>query len=125
MIRRILAVAFAVFLAALPAAAQFYTQGNEPAGVRWSQIRTKDYKVVYPQGLDSLAREYATLLEQVKEPVGATAGYIPNQEYNKPLPVVIHPYTANANGMVAWTPRRMELLSTPDFSSPLSVPCLK
>ena len=122
MLRRILAVAAALCLAALPAAAQFYTQGNEPAGVRWQQIRTQDYKVIYPQGLDSLARVYATLLEQVKRPVGATAGYIPNQEYKKPLPVIIHPWTASANGMVAWTPRRMELLSTPDFKAPLSVP---
>ena len=120
--RRILAVAAAVILTALPAAAQFYTQGNEPAKVRWMQIRTADYKLVYPQGLDSLARVYATLLEQVKMPVGATAGYIPNQEYKRPLPVIIHPWTANANGMVAWTPRRMELLSTPDYKAPLSVP---
>lgn len=122
MLRRILAVAAALCLAALPAAAQFYTQGNEPAGVRWQQVSTADYKVIYPQGLDSLARVYATLLEQVKKPVGATAGYIPNQEYRRPLPVVLHPWTANANGMVAWTPSRMELLTTPDFKSPLSVP---
>ena len=119
---RFLAVASAALLAALPAAAQFYTDGNEPAGVRWMQLQTQDYKVVYPSGLDSLARVYAALLERVKMPVGATAGYYPNQEYKKPLPVVLHPWTANANGMVAWTPRRMELLTTPDFSAPLPAP---
>lgn len=104
-----------LLLLALPATAQFYTQGSEPAGLRWRQITTPDYRVVYPEGLDSLARVYADILERVKRPVGATAGYIPNQEYKRPLPVVLHPYTAHSNGMVADAPRRMSLYTTPDF----------
>ncbi len=122
MSRRVLAAALAAILASLPAAAQFYTQGCEPAGVRWMQLGTQDYKVIYPRGLDSLARVYASILERVKGPVGATAGYLPNQNYRKPLPVIIHPWTANANGMVTWSPSRMELFSTPDYLAPLAAP---
>lgn len=109
-------------MAALPARAQFYNDGNEPAGLRWYQIKTADYKVLYPQGMDSLARVYAAQLERVKGPVGATAGYTPNQLYKKQLPVILHPWTAQANGMVAWTPKRMELFTTPDFLDPLPEP---
>lgn len=120
--RRLLLLLLAVLLPAAPVAAQFYLSGNEPASVRWWRIDTKDYRVIYPEGLDSLARVYANTLEQVKMPVGATAGYYPNQNYRKRLPVIIHPWTANANGMVTWTPSRMELFSTPDFSAPLPSP---
>lgn len=121
MLRRVLAVALAALIS-LPALAQFYTQGNEPAGVRWMQLRTQDYNVVYPQGLDSLARIYAATLERVKYSVGATAGYIPNQNYKYRLPVILHPWTANANGMVTWTPSRMDLFTTPSYKAPQSAP---
>ena len=112
----------ALLVAGLPAAAQFYSDGNEPVSVRWWQITMPDYRVIYPEGLDSLARVYADYLERVKIPVGATAGYIPNQEYRKPLPVILYPRTAEANGMVAWTPRRMQLYTTPTFLAPEPTP---
>ncbi|MBR4809213.1 MAG: hypothetical protein IK031_02925 [Bacteroidales bacterium] len=117
-----LVLSLALLSAGLPAAAQFYSQGSEPVSVRWWQISTPDYRVLYPEGLDSLARVYADYLERVKIPVGATAGYYPNQEYRKPLPVILHARTADANGMVAWTPRRMELYTTPTFSAPEATP---
>ena len=107
---------------ALPAAAQFYSLGSEPAGVKWYHLRTADFDVIYPKGLDSLARVYASTLERYKMPVGATAGYYPNQLYSKRLPVILHPWTANSNGMVAWTPRRMELLTTPTSVAPMPQP---
>ena len=119
---RALLLSLALLSAGLPAAAQFYTQGSEPASLRWWQITTPDYRVLYPEGLDSLARVYADYLERVKLPVGATAGYVPNQEYRKQLPVILHPHYADANGMVAWTPRRMELFTTPTFQSPEPTP---
>lgn len=122
MSRRVLTIALAVLLNALPAAAQFYVDGNEPAAVRWYRIDTPDYKVIYPKGMDSLAVVYARLLEQIKQPVGATAGFVPNQNYRRPMPVILHPWTASANGMVTWTPKRMELYTTPDFSAPLPSP---
>ena len=121
MYRRILALAICL-MTALPAAAQLYSLGSEPAGVRWYQIKTTDYKVIFPQGLDSLARVYAAKLEAVKMPVGRTAGYYPNQMYRRKLPVVLHPWNVTSNGMVAWTPNRMELLTTPDATSPMPQP---
>ena len=119
---RTLVLSLALLAAGLPAAAQFYSDGSEPASTRWWQITMPDYRVLYPEGLDSLARVYADYLERVKIPVGATAGYIPNQEFRRPLPVVLYPRTADANGMVAWTPRRMQLYTTPTFLAPEPTP---
>ena len=116
---RVLALALALAFPALPAAAQFYSWGGEPVGQRWYQIKTDDYKVIYPEGLDSLARVYATLLEQVKDPLAVTSGYRPNQMFSKRFPVVLHPWDLHANGMVAWTPKRMELFTTPSAQAPL------
>ena len=108
----------AALCAALPAAAQFYTMGSDPGGLRWSSVETPTYRVVYPRGLDSLGRVFAVALEQAAGPVGASIGVRPNAAYRSKMPVVLHAWTANANGQVTWTPRRLELLTVPDAFAP-------
>ena len=119
---RLLTAALASILAAFPAAAQFYTLGSEPASVRWSSIETPTYRLIYPNGLDSLARVYALHLEQAAALVGNTAGFRPNQSFSKRMPVVLHAHTAYSNGLVSWTPRRMELMTMPDPDWPEPTP---
>ncbi len=102
--------------------AQFIEIGNEPAKVRWSQISTDNYKIIYPRGLDSLARAYATSLEQSALTIGGTVGYTPNQMFKKPMPVILHPHTAYSNGQVSWTPRRVDLYTVPDAYTPDASP---
>lgn len=104
----------------LQAAAQFYTDGSDPAGIRWYQITTAGYRVIYPEGTDSLARVYARNLENVRQAVGSGLGIIPNGNYRHPMPVILHTKSAISNGMVTWAPRRMELYTTPDAFSPES-----
>ncbi len=101
-------------LSALPLSAQFHTMGADPGGLRWRSIETPTYRVIYPLGLDSLARSYAVTLEQAATPVGSSIGLRPNVAYPRKMPVVLHAYTAYSNGMVTWTPRRMEMLTVPD-----------
>ena len=107
---------------ALPASAQFYTMGSDPGGVRWNAVETPTYRVIYPRGLDSLGRSYAVALERAVGPVSGSIGLRPNEAYRRLMPVVIHPFTAYANGQVTWTPRRLELLTTPDAFSDESMP---
>lgn len=104
------------------AAAQFYLEENEPASVRWNQLETPAYRLVYPRGLDSMARAYAMLLEAVRAPVGAGIGVMPNQHYRTKMPVILHPYNLQSNGMVGWTPRIMSLYTTPSAEAPLPMP---
>ena len=122
MIWRRVILALAVLCAALPAAAQFYTMGADPGGLRWSSVETATYRVVYPRGLDSLARAYAVALEQVAGPVGGSLGARPNAAYTRKMPVLMHTATAHSNGQVTWTPRRMELLTVPDPFAPEPTP---
>ena len=96
------------------ARAQFYSMGADPGGRRWSSVLTPTYQLIYPRGLDSLARVYAVALEQAATPVGASLGFRPNEAYRTRMPVVLHTASAQSNGQVTWTPRRLELLTTPD-----------
>lgn len=112
----------AATLAGLPAAAQFYSLGSEPASVRWSQVETPTYRIIYPAGLDSLARIYALNLEQAAQVVGGTSGFRPNESFRKRMPVVLHANAAYSNGLVGWTPRRMELMTMPDPFDPEPTP---
>ncbi|MBR4586426.1 MAG: hypothetical protein IKN00_07105 [Bacteroidales bacterium] len=113
-LQTILTVWLLLLGAAKPVYAQFHTMGADPGGLRWSQIETPTYRVVYPRGLDSLARAYAQTLEQAATPVGGSIGIRPNAAYGNKMPVVLHVWTAYSNGQVTWTPRRMELLTVPD-----------
>lgn len=101
----------AAFLCAmLPehADAQYYSIGNNPASVKWDYIITPHYKFIYPREMDSLARNYASLMESCRSRVVRPLGIDP-----EPLPVVLHPYNAASNGLVVWTPKRMELFTMP------------
>lgn len=109
-------------LTAFPAAAQFYTLGSEPASVRWEYIETPTYRLIYPDGLDSLACVYAAELERAALLVGGSTGFSPNQNFSRRMPVVLHAHTAYSNGMVGWTPRRIELMTMPDPDDPDPTP---
>lgn len=88
---------------------QYVINGGTPSSVKWMQITGNAHKVVYPQGADSLAKRYLWLLEENNEAVMLGLGGI------KPvkIPVILYNGTANSNGMVVWTPKRMELYTLP------------
>ncbi len=102
----------------LVAKAQFISLGGDPGKIEWKQVESANYRIIFPEGLDSLATVYAVNLEQVRGAVGAGTGFLPNCNYRSKMPVILHPFTSNANGMVSWAPRRMDLYTTPDASSP-------
>ncbi|MBO4268015.1 MAG: hypothetical protein J5869_01440 [Bacteroidaceae bacterium] len=108
----------AVLLAVnLQASAQFIIMPGEKSSTLWTEITTSNYQVIYPDGYDSLGIRYATILEKYRPLVGYTAGYLPNQQFNTSLPVVLHPYTAITNGASVLAPRRIEMFT---FSDPYS-----
>lgn len=111
---------FICSLISLSAKAQFYTDGTDPASVRWNSISGQTYKVIYPRGLDSLAREYAMMLESYYPAVRNSIGT--DYTRRRPLPVILHSYNASPNGMVTWIPRRMELITMPQAYAPLASP---
>ena len=98
--------------------AQFYSAGDDPASVKWNKISTAHYSIIYPRGLDSLAKIYGEGLEKYRIPVSRSVGYIPGEYTRGKIPVVLHSYNAIANGSVAWAPKRMDLFTNPTAYAP-------
>ena len=47
---------FAALLIPLHSHAQFYSLGDDPGHVKWYSIDSPEYRIIYPEGLDSLAK---------------------------------------------------------------------
>ena len=119
---KILSAAALLLGASLSLDAQVYTSGDNPGGVKWWQVRTQNFRIIYPEGLDSLARVYASQLELWRKPVGQSIGFTPNGAYRRPMPVVLEAFKADNNGLVSWMPRRMELYTVPDAYGAGAIP---
>lgn len=83
--------------------------GNDPARARWRTISSEHYRLIYPEETDSIARLYLYTLEKVRPAVMSQLEIDP-----RPIPVILHPYTTQSNGVVTWAPKRMELFTSPD-----------
>ena len=98
-------------LALVPASlrAQYYSFGTEPSGVKWRQIKSEHFRIIYPEETDSLARSYLMWLERQRPLV--------NEQVDidtKPIPVILHAYTTLSNGSVSWAPKHMNLILSPN-----------
>ena len=103
------------------ASAQIVVTGDDPGKLKWNYMDTESYRVIYPAGTDSLAAVYAKKLEIYKVPVSRTSGFMTGDGDGKIMPVIIHPYK-DANGSVAWMPRRMDLYTIPSAYNPTPLP---
>ncbi len=88
--------------------AQYYDVGEDPSWVKWRQIETNNFILVYPSTLDSAAKRYAWLFDQTSDKIASGL-----ETKLKKIPVVLHAYNLRSNGLVTWAPSRMELNTSP------------
>jgi hypothetical protein len=88
---------------------QYYETGQDPAALKWVQIKTDRFKVIYPEKYGQGGKEFAKSLDDAYSKLGSL---FPEKKFR--IPVIIHSYTTNSNGYVAWAPRRMEIYPTPE-----------
>lgn len=100
---------FFICLFPLLVRAQFVDYGADPSRLKWNYVDLPHYKLIFPQGTDSMAHQYALYLENVYPHVQQSI----SMPRKKVFPVILHPGSMQSNGMVAWTPRRMELITNP------------
>ena len=81
---------------------------QNPPALRWQEVRTPHFRVLYTGGLDSAAQRTAARLEQLHGPNGATLGVRP-----RPIAVVMQNQTTVSNGFVTFLPRHAEFFTTP------------
>jgi hypothetical protein len=98
--------------------AQYVDYGEDPARLKWRQINTEHYKLIYPAENERRANLYANILESAYPHLRNTL----STKRSSVVPVILHPYSVMANGMVSWAPKRMELLPSPNSDSRLQRP---
>ena len=102
-----------IFLFALPLLlkAQYYVQGEDPAGIHWKQINTENFQIIFPDNFEANAQRTAFILEKVYNYAGQSLKHQPRK-----ISVILHTNTVRSNGFAAWAPARVELFTTPDQS---------
>jgi hypothetical protein len=89
--------------------AQYYDTGQDPASIKWKQIKTSRFRVIYPASYGLEGVRFARSLDDSYTKL--TSLYSANKFR---IPVIIHNYTTFSNGYVAWAPKRIEIYPTPE-----------
>jgi len=84
------------------------SQETSPAGMKWYQLNTDHFRVLYPSGFDNEAQRVANTMEHIREPEASTLGALP-----KKISIVLHSQSAVSNGFVTLAPRRSEFFAMP------------
>lgn len=109
---RLILSSLVLIFSLLTVSAQYYDTGQDPSSLRWMQIKTGRFTVIYPEKYGAGGLEYAKALE---EAYSKLITIFPEKKLN--IPVIIHNYSVQSNGYVAWAPKRMELYPTPEQNS--------
>lgn len=100
--------------------AQFYHNGRGPAGMRWRQIKSPHYKLVYPDFYAPTAAAMAGFLDSIAPTIAHGFTRQPQR-----IPIVLHTENLYSNGEVVWAPKRMELMTTAPAGDIYADPWLK
>ena len=109
-------IALIIFATALwlPATGQYYSRGTDPASLRWRKIESEHFRVIFPESYKSEAQRVTWLLEDAMERLEPVLN---RTIRNRKISVIIHNYSVESNGFVAWAPSRMEIYPAPRQNS--------
>ncbi len=91
---------------------QGQTFGGNPPSIKWSQVNTPAAKVIFPSGLDSVARQVASIVQQMNGYILPTIGSKQRQ-----VSIVLQNQTTVSNAYVGLAPFRSEFYLTPEQNS--------
>lgn len=106
--RKTIAAAFILVFTGLTAYPQYFATGEDPAGIKWRQINTENFQLIFPDDFESKAQVLANYFEMVYQHGSKTLDHNPRK-----ISVLFHTHTVRSNGLVGWAPRRMELFTPP------------
>jgi len=118
MVKRLFFLAAFLFTV-ISLSAQYYDEGRDPYSVKWWQRDNERYKIIFPEGFEKQSEVVFETIDTVYNSLhyGLT-------RRAKKLPVVLHGYNLQSNGVVSWAPKHAELVLTPPVNS-FAVPWLK
>ncbi|MCU0369419.1 MAG: hypothetical protein MUF39_11385 [Cyclobacteriaceae bacterium] len=80
---------------------------NNPS-LKWYQLNTPHFKVIFPKGFETQASRMANTLEHIREPEARTMGAAPSK-----ISIVLQNQSSISNGFVSVLPRRSEFYAMP------------
>ena len=86
----------------------FHNYGQNPSSLKWSQINTPHFRLIFPSQISLTANRTANVLESVYQPVSRSLGHEP-----RPISIILQNQTTESNGFVSMLPRRSEFITTP------------
>ena len=122
---KIIAAAAFITLFCTNASAQFSLTGDDPAALRWRQMETENFRLIFPAGEDSLARVYGAELESARLRNARSSGFLVGQSYRAKMPVVLHSRHVLPNASVTWAPKRMDIFTVNDPYAPTAMPWVR
>jgi WD40-like Beta Propeller Repeat len=99
---------FILLLMPLFLLAQEIVNENNPPSLKWFQVNTPHFRVLFPQGFNEQAQRMANTLEHIHGPESKTMGASPRK-----ISVILQNQSAVSNGFVSITPRRSEFYAMP------------
>ncbi len=89
------------------AAAQYYTWGSD-APQKWSTLRTRDVRMIYPDTVADIAARTLFYVRNLQPVIDRGFRHGPMR-----IPFVMHPENFQSNGLVMYLPKRVEFLTSP------------
>jgi hypothetical protein len=105
---RKLLLLLALFLCFSNLKAQYFQTGQDPASIKWRQINTENFQLIYPNYYELQAQKLAQIMEKVY-----AYGSKSMQHKPKKISIILHTQTVQSNGLVAWAPKRSEFYTIP------------
>lgn len=99
---------FIFLLSTLGLSAQIYNLGQNPASTKWSQIKTDEFQLIFPNDFQEKAQELANLLAYANEKARLTLNTKPRK-----ISIILQNNTTVDNGFVTLAPKRSEFYATP------------
>ncbi|MBO6117768.1 MAG: hypothetical protein J6P44_04400 [Bacteroidales bacterium] len=105
MVKRILIIVLLLYAAT--AYCQYHISGNNDSRLKYRQIKTDKFHIVYPDYYEVNAQQLARILDTVVPVIGnSLKTSAPN------VPILIHTKSSVSNGLSVWAPKRMEFWTT-------------
>lgn len=87
---------------------QIFNGGQNPPSVKFDQINTSKFQIIYPTLLEGDAQRLANTLEKIIVEVSASLDRSP-----RPISIILQNQGVSSNGFVQMAPRRAELYTIP------------
>jgi WD40-like Beta Propeller Repeat len=108
MVSTVWKVSLMVLISAGALAQESVTQQTNPPSLKWYQINTANFRILYPKGFEDQAQRMASTMELIREPEAASMGVQP-----KKISIILQNQSSVSNAFVTLAPRHSEFYAMP------------